>query len=312
MKKQYIARHDKAMRAVVQAFTKGRLGSYYLIADVGRLEGLKELGVHSKRVPAFVLPDRYLQNRGLDPQVERGFLQRGEVDSRSRMRPDDSGNDSIRTTHVSVSIQPSLLAKAHLYQQRAQTQPQAHQQAASQSPQQRRRQQQRARAKQAALQPPGWPQLQSLHTTFCPTVSVDRVLSSRGRVALTRPLDPVLDLGGQHSKAGVGHSVPVPTQVEAATHEVSPVTAPLHANGHAPAPASASAPTTASATASAPMSAPQLEDANMPQALPTSNCFRNTEIVDVDGFITHGYIIQGNGRFKVLNRDYMYVKALRG
>ena len=88
MKKQYIARHDKAMRAVVQAFTKGRLGSYYLIADVGHLEGLKQLGVHSKRVPAFVLPDRYLQNRGLEPQVERGFLQRGEVDSRSKMRPD--------------------------------------------------------------------------------------------------------------------------------------------------------------------------------------------------------------------------------
>ena len=56
MKKQYIARHDKAMRAVVQAFTKGRHGAFYLIADVGHLEGLKEIGVHSKRVPAFVLP----------------------------------------------------------------------------------------------------------------------------------------------------------------------------------------------------------------------------------------------------------------
>jgi len=43
MKKQYIARHDKAMRAVVQAFTKGQLGSFYLIADVGRLEGLRSL-----------------------------------------------------------------------------------------------------------------------------------------------------------------------------------------------------------------------------------------------------------------------------
>ena len=88
MKKLYIARHDKAMRAVVQAFTKEQLGSFYLMADVGQLEGLKELGVHSNRVPAFVLPGRYLQNRGLDPQVERGFLQRGEEDSRSKMRPD--------------------------------------------------------------------------------------------------------------------------------------------------------------------------------------------------------------------------------
>ena len=40
MSKQYIARHDKAMRTVVQAFTKGQCGSHYLIADVGKFEGL--------------------------------------------------------------------------------------------------------------------------------------------------------------------------------------------------------------------------------------------------------------------------------
>jgi len=44
--------------------------------------------VHSKRVPAFVLSDRYLQARGLDPTVERGFLQGGAADTRSKMRPD--------------------------------------------------------------------------------------------------------------------------------------------------------------------------------------------------------------------------------
>jgi len=48
MKKQYLARHDKAMRAVVQAFTKGRLGSFYLIADVGQLEGLTSSGCTAK------------------------------------------------------------------------------------------------------------------------------------------------------------------------------------------------------------------------------------------------------------------------
>ena len=41
VKKQYIARYDKAMRVVVQAFTKGGLGSLYLIADVGRARRLK-------------------------------------------------------------------------------------------------------------------------------------------------------------------------------------------------------------------------------------------------------------------------------
>jgi len=44
--------------------------------------------VHSKRVPAFVLPDRCLQARGLDPIVERGFLQGGAADTRGEMTPD--------------------------------------------------------------------------------------------------------------------------------------------------------------------------------------------------------------------------------
>ncbi len=88
MSKQYIARHDKAMRTVIEAFSKGQCGSHYLIADVGKIEGLKDMGVHSKRVPAFVLPDRCLQARGLDPTVERGFLQRGAADTWSKMRPD--------------------------------------------------------------------------------------------------------------------------------------------------------------------------------------------------------------------------------
>jgi len=88
MSKQYTARHDKATRTVIQAFTKGQCGNHYLIADVGKIEGLKGIGVHSKRVPAFVLPDRCLQASGLDPMVERGFLQGGAVDTRSKMRPD--------------------------------------------------------------------------------------------------------------------------------------------------------------------------------------------------------------------------------
>ncbi len=88
MKKQYIARHDKAMRTVVQSFTKEKNSSFYLIADVGRMEGLKAIGVHSKRVPSFVLPDSCLQDKGIDPVVGRGLLQRGGPDARSKMRQD--------------------------------------------------------------------------------------------------------------------------------------------------------------------------------------------------------------------------------
>ncbi len=50
---------------------------------VGKIEGLKDIGMHSKRVPAFVLPDKCLQARGLDPTVEAGA-----TDTRSKMRPD--------------------------------------------------------------------------------------------------------------------------------------------------------------------------------------------------------------------------------
>ena len=99
MSKQYIARHIKAMRTVIQAFTKGQCGSHYLIADVGKIEGLKDIGVHSKRVPAFVLPDRCLQARGLDPTVERGFVQGGAADQ-DEARHDDSGNDNNRATAI--------------------------------------------------------------------------------------------------------------------------------------------------------------------------------------------------------------------
>ena len=40
--------------------------------DFEKTEGPKDMGVHCMTVPALVL-----QNRGLDPMVERGFL-RGE------------------------------------------------------------------------------------------------------------------------------------------------------------------------------------------------------------------------------------------
>ena len=76
------------MRTVIQAFTKGQCGRHYLIADVGKIEGLKDMGVHSKRLPEFVLPDRCLQARGLDPTVVKGLLRRGAADTRSKMRPD--------------------------------------------------------------------------------------------------------------------------------------------------------------------------------------------------------------------------------
>ena len=119
----------------------------------------------------------------------------------------------------------------HLYQQRAQMQPLAPQHTMSQSPRHKRRHQQKARAKKAASQPSAQhqQQLQSLQTTFCRAVSADGHLGSQGRVALTRPLDLVSDLGGQQGTAGLGHSVPEPMQLEPSSPTTNQVSSPVSA-----------------------------------------------------------------------------------
>ncbi len=76
MSKQYVARHYKAMRTVIQAITKGQCGSHYLIADVAEIEGLKDINVH-KRVPAFVLPED-VYKQGAWTLRWRGVSCRGE------------------------------------------------------------------------------------------------------------------------------------------------------------------------------------------------------------------------------------------
>ena len=48
---------------------------------------LKVDWVHSKRVPAYVCPNRYLQTRGLEPQGEPPWSA-GGAESRSKMRSD--------------------------------------------------------------------------------------------------------------------------------------------------------------------------------------------------------------------------------
>ena len=114
---------------------------------------------------------------------------------------------------ISVSVQPSILAKAHLYQHRAQShvQQQADSRPASSlSPRTKRRQHQRTRAEKAALKQAHQQQQQqrqqALHAAFHPAASVDNVPPAT-RLVLGRPLDPVLDLAGQRGRAGLGHSM---------------------------------------------------------------------------------------------------------
>ena len=68
--------------------TKGSKGSHYLIADVGTVDTLKDLGVHSKPVPKFVLPDSHIQHttQNTEPCNNHSTCRIG--DTRKRMRPD--------------------------------------------------------------------------------------------------------------------------------------------------------------------------------------------------------------------------------
>ena len=82
VKKQHIARHDTLMRMLIRAFTRGKHGSHYLIADVGTMDKLKDIGVHSKRVPTFILPDSHL------PEANHKHKDCRADDNRHKMRPD--------------------------------------------------------------------------------------------------------------------------------------------------------------------------------------------------------------------------------
>ena len=177
---------------------------------------------------------------------------------------------------VSLSVQPSILAKAHAYQQRAQAQPtEVLSHASVQSPRQKRRQAQKVRAQQAALRQQQQQQqqhLQLLRSTFTPAVSAQDSLPTGGRLALSRALDPVSDLGGQHDRAGLGHSATVPMQVEPIQpplHQLSPPAS--HASQPASAPNSGVAPMQTSAAqpgSDASALSQSIVDASMQQAGP--------------------------------------------
>jgi len=100
MSKQYIVRHDKAMRTVIKAFTnlKGQCDSHYLIADVGKLKDSRTWACTAREFQhlysqtdvykqgAWTLRWRVVSCRGSTKEGEAGH--------------DDSGNDDSRATAV--------------------------------------------------------------------------------------------------------------------------------------------------------------------------------------------------------------------
>ena len=87
MKKQYIARHDKAANLLFRSVIKGRQGGSYMIGDFGKIEELKEIGIHSKKIPSFVLPDHIIEVAAPDYGDCAAALTCGDP-SRHKMRPD--------------------------------------------------------------------------------------------------------------------------------------------------------------------------------------------------------------------------------
>ena len=78
MKKLTIFRHDVAHRMMLKGIiNKGKMGSFLVIADVGKSETLRPIGVHHKRIPDWVLPDSVMATAHEDVQAARG-----------KMRPD--------------------------------------------------------------------------------------------------------------------------------------------------------------------------------------------------------------------------------
>ena len=109
MKAMYIARHDKAMRKLLKQVLNGKHGAHYVIADVGTLEGLKQLGVHNKRIPSFVLQDDTLpaQDTCNCTQEQTG------THERDKLRPDImlvELTDIERKAHMTGEEMPLLNA----------------------------------------------------------------------------------------------------------------------------------------------------------------------------------------------------------
>ena len=57
MKEMHIYRHDEAAITIINAVNKGHHESFFIIADMGSVSTLSDLGVHHKCIPSWVLPD---------------------------------------------------------------------------------------------------------------------------------------------------------------------------------------------------------------------------------------------------------------
>ena len=82
------------MRKFLKQLLSGKLGEHNVTADMGALEGLQQLGVHNKRIPAFILQD---DNLPAQDTYECNERLRNNKQGRTRGKNSDQTSDIMLT-----------------------------------------------------------------------------------------------------------------------------------------------------------------------------------------------------------------------
>ena len=109
---------------LTEGVSKGHLGGSYMMGDSGKVEMMKEVRVHSKKIPSFVLANSRVQADAQGYQDRRTAVScRDPV--RDKMRPDlmlVEMTDEQRTTYLRCRHWPrtAQLDRSHAKWQKAQ------------------------------------------------------------------------------------------------------------------------------------------------------------------------------------------------
>jgi hypothetical protein len=110
MKKQYILRHDEAVRMICEAILHGSLGGCYTVMDAGRRVDLPH-GVADKRVAEWLLPDiPDAQRRTMRPDI---LLIPGVTETRHPTSMEDRSNYTVHIIEVGYCADTQLDLKQH-------------------------------------------------------------------------------------------------------------------------------------------------------------------------------------------------------
>ena len=85
------------------AMTKGKRGGDYMTGDFGKVGKLKEIGVHSKKIPSFILPDSHRQTVDQGHEDCRDSLTQGPSQKQDEARHDDREDDQMQKDKIPTS-----------------------------------------------------------------------------------------------------------------------------------------------------------------------------------------------------------------